>query len=342
MADAVTRALRAESGSILAFLPGQGEIRRALGAAEGTHRRSVDHACSPLRRDGHEGAGLGAQASAQGAAQGRARDLDCRDIDHHRGRARRHRQRSRAGSALRAGRRRDAARNCARVPCRRRSAKGARRPHRTWRLLPAVGRAANAEPPRFRRARNSLGRSFRLAARLRRMGNGRSAFAVLARSAARRRHRRRARGTDGAGSARPARPHHGHGKAVEVAAIAATACPYGNFRSRAWPRGGGSGDRRRHGGARAWRQRCRSRTPAGGASVATARAAPARCESWRPAGRGRQVQDKSLGRGLRKPPSPCPSPQGRGDARTVLFPWREAAACSLSPWGEGWGEGVFA
>ena len=30
MTDAVTRALRAESGSILAFLPGQGEIRRAL------------------------------------------------------------------------------------------------------------------------------------------------------------------------------------------------------------------------------------------------------------------------------------------------------------------------
>jgi ATP-dependent RNA helicase HrpB len=28
MADAVTRALRTESGSILAFLPGQGEIRR--------------------------------------------------------------------------------------------------------------------------------------------------------------------------------------------------------------------------------------------------------------------------------------------------------------------------
>lgn len=38
MADAVMRALRADSGSILAFLPGQGEIRRGRGAAERAHQ----------------------------------------------------------------------------------------------------------------------------------------------------------------------------------------------------------------------------------------------------------------------------------------------------------------
>ena len=41
------------------------------------------------------------------------------------------------------------------------------------------------------------------------------------------RHRRRTRGADGAGSARRGRPHHGHGQAAEVAAVAAPACPHG-------------------------------------------------------------------------------------------------------------------
>ena len=35
------------------------------------------------------------------------------------------------------------------------------------------------------------------------------------------------------------------------------------------------------------------------------------------------------------------SPMGRGDARIVLLTSTGAAANSLSPWGEGWGEGVF-
>ena len=52
-----------------------------------------------------------------------------------------------------------------------------------------------------------------------------------------RRHRRRTRGADGAGSARCRRPHHGHRKADKDAAVATPACPYGDFCSRARPRG---------------------------------------------------------------------------------------------------------
>ena len=129
MADAVMRALREESGSILAFLPGQGEIRRVEERLKRAHQRSDHRACPALRRDGHEGAGSCARASAQGPAQGGARDLDRRDVDHHRGRACRHRQRSCASSAFRAGRRRDPAGDRARVSGRRRSAPGPRRPY---------------------------------------------------------------------------------------------------------------------------------------------------------------------------------------------------------------------
>ena len=67
------------------------------------------------------------------------------------------------------------------------------------------------------------------------------------------------RGVDGVGSARRGRPHYGHGKAAEVAAIAAPACPHGHFRRRGRPRGGGCRNRRGYGGARSWRQRRRSR-----------------------------------------------------------------------------------
>ena len=128
MADAVMRALRTQSGSILAFLPGQGEIRRAL---ERLKERISDPAIvlAPLYGAmDREAQDLALEPAPKGHAQGRARDLDRRDVDHHRGRACRHRQRSCAGSAFRAGRWRDAARDCARVSRRRRSAKGPRGP----------------------------------------------------------------------------------------------------------------------------------------------------------------------------------------------------------------------
>ena len=53
------------------------------------------------------------------------------------------------------------------------------------------------------------------------------------------------------------------GQAAEVAAVAAPACAHGDCRGRARPRGGGRRDRRGDRGARTRRQRCRSRASAG-------------------------------------------------------------------------------
>ena len=264
MADAVMRALAAESGSILAFLPGQGEIRRTL---ERLKERIGDPAIvlAPLYGAMDTKAqDLALDASAQGPAQGCARDLDCRDVDHHRGRACRHRQRSCAGSAFRAGRRRDAARDCARVPCRRRSAEGPRRPHRARRLLSPVGRAANAEPPRLSPSPRFALPILQACCSTAR--NGEQPIRVslswidpppAAAIDAAREELTELEALDAK------RPHHGHGKAAKVAALAAPACPHGDFCSRTRPRGGGCRNRRNYGGARTWRQRCRSRTPAG-------------------------------------------------------------------------------
>jgi len=74
MADAVMRALRTESGSILAFLPGQGEIRRV---EERLKERISDPtiALAPLYGAmDMKAPGPCAQASTQGPAQGSARD----------------------------------------------------------------------------------------------------------------------------------------------------------------------------------------------------------------------------------------------------------------------------
>ncbi len=43
----------------------------------------------------------------------------------------------------------------------------------------------------------------------------------------------------------------------------------------------------------------------------------------------------------KRPPHPVLLPKGRRDARTATSLERRAAAYSLSPWGEGWGEGGF-
>jgi hypothetical protein len=51
---------------------------------------------------------------------------------------------------------------------------------------------------------------------------------------------------------------------------------------------------------------------------------------------------RALAAGHASPPHPVPLPKGSGNARIVLYLWREGrSSFSLSPWGEGWGEGVF-
>ncbi len=92
MADAIVRALRAEPGSLLAFLPGQGEIRRV---EERLRERIDDPAVlvAPLYGAMDGAAQSDAVAPAPpGPPQGGARHRDCRDVADHRRRAGRHRQ----------------------------------------------------------------------------------------------------------------------------------------------------------------------------------------------------------------------------------------------------------
>ena len=337
MADAVMRALRAETGSILAFLPGQGEIRRAeerlkerigdpaivlaplYGAMD---MKAQDLALEPAPKGQRKVVLATSIAETSITIEGVRVVIDS-------GLARVPRSSRTLGVT-----RLETVRVSRAAADQRRGRAGRTEPGVCY---PAVGRAANAEPARIRRARNSLRRSCGLAARLRGMGNGRSALAVLARSAARRRHRRRARGTDGVGSARRDRPHHGHGKAAEVAAIAAPACAHGDFRGRARPRGGGGRNRRGYGGARAWRQRCRSRTPAG--RLPPRPLAPR--QRYAKAG-GRLGADgkcgpraKSLAGTAEAPLTPVPSP-ARGEG--TPSPGGPGVPSPLA--GEGWGEGA--
>ena len=108
MADAIARALRAEPGSVLAFLPGAAEIRRTASQLEGRLDAATDVG-GALRRARGRRAGPRHRAGAAGTPQGRARNRNRRDLDHHRGRARRGRLRPGAGAALRARCRRDPA-----------------------------------------------------------------------------------------------------------------------------------------------------------------------------------------------------------------------------------------
>ena len=143
MAEAIATALRADPGSVLAFLPGAAEIRRTESQLRRARAGPGGRDRAAVRRARRRRAGPRDCAGAEGPAQGGAGDLDRRDLADHRGRADRGRLRPGAGAALRAGYRADAAGNGARLARRGRSAPRPRRPHRARRLLPAVGRAAD-------------------------------------------------------------------------------------------------------------------------------------------------------------------------------------------------------
>ena len=138
----VRKALAEQAGSILAFLPGQGEISRtAERLASG--RAGRRGAGAALRRHGFARPGRRHPPRAAGHAKDRARHVDRRDFaDDRRGQHRR-RQRPRPPPALFPGLRPDPARNGPRVPRRGRSAPRPRRPHRPRHLLPPLGCAAD-------------------------------------------------------------------------------------------------------------------------------------------------------------------------------------------------------
>ena len=109
VADAVARALRADPGSALVFLPGQAEIRRTETLLK---ERLSDPAVDVVTLYGALDAQTQDRAIApapQGPAQSGAGDVHCRDLADHRRRAYRRRFRPRPGAALRAGRRLDPA-----------------------------------------------------------------------------------------------------------------------------------------------------------------------------------------------------------------------------------------
>jgi len=90
LADTIIRAMRADTGSLLAFLPGAAEIRRTKNLA-GKPRRADDRCCRALRRAYGRRAGSRYCAGPARPPQDRAGDVDRRDLDHHRGRAHRRR-----------------------------------------------------------------------------------------------------------------------------------------------------------------------------------------------------------------------------------------------------------
>ncbi len=103
VATAVLRALAEENGSILAFLPGQGEIKRTaalLAERIGDPKIEIAPLYSAIDRAAQQRAI--APVTAAGA-KNRAGDLDRRDLADHRRGARRHRLRADPRPALRAG-----------------------------------------------------------------------------------------------------------------------------------------------------------------------------------------------------------------------------------------------
>ena len=152
-------------------------------AAAGPGRRRHRHRAA-LRQSRRQGAGRRHPAVAAGTSQGGAGDVDRRDLDHHRRRARGDRLRPVAIAEIRAGDRHHAARDGARVACVRRPAGGPRRPHAARRRDQAVARRADRGAACLRAAGDPRGRSVRHAARLRRVRRCRSVDALLPRSAA--------------------------------------------------------------------------------------------------------------------------------------------------------------
>ena len=147
MTEAILRALRTETGSILAFLPGQGEIRRVGGSAGAKGQRSRGRDRPALRRTDAAGAGSRGHAGTARTAQDRAGNLDRGDLADHRGRARGDRLRPRPRAALRDRMR--ASRGS--IPC------GSRAPQRTnAEAAPAARKPASAIACGTSRKRMSL------------------------------------------------------------------------------------------------------------------------------------------------------------------------------------------
>ena len=295
MADAVTRALRAEPGSVLAFLPGAAEIRRT----ETLLKERVDAATDVVALYGALDADTQDRAISP-APPGRRKVVLATSI---------------AETSLTIeGVRIVVDSGLARVPryepdvgltrletVRVSRAAADQRRGRAGRTEPgvcvsAVGRAADRLARALRAAGNPRRRSLVLRARSRRLGRG-AGNARVPRSAAEGRARRGARAAHRTRRARR-RPHHRGRPRAAPPAAAAAACPHGG---RCGARGRGRAGGRHRGGAdraRARRRRCRS--------------------------------DAS-----RREFPPRPLARVRGDARAMAKRWASLARTAPSPQGGG-------
>ena len=244
MADAVTRALRAEPGSVLVFLPGAGRDPPHRDAADAsasmprpTWSRSTARSTPPTQ----DRAIAPAPAGRRKVVLATSIAETCLTIEGVRVVVDR---RPGARAALRAGRRADAARDRARLARRRRPAPRPRRAHRARRLLSPVGRAAD----RLARSLCAAGDP-RVRPLVLRAGSGRLGRGDRRRwpsSIRRRRARSPRRARCSPSSARSTRrPHHRARPGAAPPAAAAAARPHGG---RCGARGRGR-SRRRYRGA---------------------------------------------------------------------------------------------
>ena len=209
--DAMAKAIRetlAQRDRQRARLPARPARDRAhRRAARRPHSRRLRHRAA-LRHARRQGAGRGDQACARRPPQDRARNLDRRDVDHHRRRARRHRFRPVAPAEIRTGDGADPAGDGARQQGLRRPARRPRRPHASRHRDQAVARRADGRAAGLHAAGNPAGRSLRHDARLRRLRRRRSGDASLPRPAAGAGTRRGARAAARARRHRRSRPSH--------------------------------------------------------------------------------------------------------------------------------------
>ena len=168
MVNVVQRALVEESGDVLAFLPGVGEISRTLSALRDVVGSDVDLYPLAGALDARP-AGRRARRLTGGSPTGGPDHRHRRDVAHGRGGARRGRQRTRTGAALRCADRHDAAHDRVDEPGVGRPTRRARRPNRPGCVLPAVEQARARHPPAAPSGRDHRGRPRRTRARARRM-----------------------------------------------------------------------------------------------------------------------------------------------------------------------------